>query len=558
MTLAGPPHDAGQTVKADRLPSPRLRRMARRLGLGAGLSAGVVAVALAVAAYDFHQRAERDVLAALEVQADSLADRTKLVIQAAAVLLDRVTRLGEDTDWADPASAPRVSAELRRLRTLLPPVVRLGLWDTAARPLATTESNLAPGLSIADRPYFTVHAERGAGGHNGLEISTPLSSIVDGSAILVLSHRLNRPDGGFAGVATLSVRPAEIAADLMRDTARPLMGDVSRIRWRHRDGQDMAVLSRPDGEPAGATVRRMVGDHPLLVEVTATGRAVLDRWMATAPPALALDLMVSVLLAVIALVLLRWSTADEASRNALTALAGRLRRTNIELEEHVSERTQALAQRDLLLREVNHRLKNSLQLAASLVQMQRQIVESPDTRQQLTDTVARLHAIARVHDQLYQTSDVQRVEIAAYLRALCADLQQSAPASQPLWRIRVAADAMDLPTDQAVPLGLMVNELVTNALKHGQPRTTNADDWTIEVGLGMDAEGLVTISVRDHGPGMPAEAMTGKPKSLGMRLLTGLTRQLDARLTVEDAGPGTRFLVRFRPQPLAPGTEPDR
>ncbi|MBP2297545.1 sensor histidine kinase [Azospirillum picis] len=539
--------------------SPGLRRRIRRLGLGTALSAAVVTLALGLTSYDSYRWSRDELRLDLETQADSLADRGALTIQAASLLLDRAMRLGEDTDWTAGDAGTQVAAELRRLRDLLPTVVRIGLWDTAGRPLATTESDFPAGLTVADRPYFGAIAQ--ADGH--MVFSTPLASMADGMKVLVLGRRLTNRDGAFAGAATITVRPAEIAADLMRGMPGLRMGEINGVRWLRRADADpgpertgeteIATLSRAAPTPDGIAVRRPVGNYPLLVEVTASRQAALERWVAGAAPVLALELLVLVLLGTVALLLLRWSAAEAADRNSLAALAGRLRRANAELEENVSDRTraltEALAQRDLLLREVNHRLKNSLQLAASLVQMQRQVVQSPDTRQQLTDTVARLHAIARVHDQLYQSTDVRSVEMSAYLAALSADLEQSAPADEGTWRLRVIAEPIELPTDQAVPLGLMVNELVTNAMKHARPASADPTLWTIEIGLARAEDGQIALTVRDHGPGLPAGAMTGRPRSLGMRLLTGLTRQLDAGLTVEAADPGARVVIRFRPQP---------
>lgn len=528
----------------------RVQRMARRLGIGAALIAAAVAVLLIAAGYRAHNDAHAEIRAEAEAAAETLAGHTARFIEAADLMLDRLRQIGEETDWSDPARPAQLAAELRRLRNFLPPVLRLGLWDGKGQRLTSTEDDLPAGINVADRPYFIAHTTRLAGtGAGGLAISTPMASQVDGSSILVLSRRLSRPDGSFAGVASLSFNPEELS----RQPAQPRQGGPLAVRWMRDDGQPLATGGYGPAEGDEMLVRR-AGAYPLLVGVTVPERMAHDRWLAMVYPYLALGLVVLFGFGAGAWMLLRWASAENAYRGTLAALATRLRRSNAELEERVEQRTRALsetvAQRDLLLKEVNHRLKNSLQLACALVQMQGQTVAAPEVRQQLADTVARLQAIARVHDQLYRTEDVRRVAAADYLRTLCANLEQSALASERFWRVVVAADPVDLPTDQAVPVGLLVNELVTNALKHGQPATHGGEGWTVEVGLARLGDGRVRLTVRDHGAGLPGNSLPRKDGSLGMKLLTGLTRQLGATLTVEDAAPGARFVVLFQPQPL--------
>lgn len=523
--------------------------MARRLGLGAALIAGAVAILLLAAGYRARQDAKDALVREAETLTETLADQTTRFVEAADVMLDRLRQLGEDTNWADPSRSARLSAELRRLRNLMPAVMRLGIWDAEGRRLASTEDNLPSEFSVAGRPYFIFHREGGDGDEPRLAISEPMNSLMDGSTILVLSRRLQRPDGSFAGVATLSFKPSELTRHrptLFRD------GPLS-IRWL-RDDQKTLETEGEIGDGGGHRTQRKAGPYPLLIETTIADDAEFNRWLLLVMPHLALGLVVLFGFGAGAWILLRWAMAEDVYRSTLATLAMRLRRSNADLEERVEERTKALseavAQRDLLMKEVNHRLKNSLQLACGLVQMQARGVSAPDVREQLADTVARLQAIARVHDQLYRTDDVRRVATATYLQLLCADLEQSNLASQRFWRVVVQAEPIDLATDQAVPIGLIVNELVTNALKHGQPVDTDVDAWTVEVGLVRVDNGRVRLTVRDHGTGLPDGVLPRRDGSLGMKLLQGLIKQLDARLTVENASPGARFAVEFLPQTL--------
>ncbi|CAO3432470.1 hypothetical protein [Azospirillum doebereinerae] len=526
--------------------------MARRLGIGATLIAVSVAVLLLAAGYRAHRDTETEVLLETETLSDTVADHTARFIETADLMLDRLRQLGEETEWSDPAHSVRLAAELRRLRGFMPAAVRLGVWDADGKRLTSTEDELPAGFSIADRPYFISHKTLAANGEaRGLVISEPIASKLDGSTVLVLSRRLNRGDGSFAGVATLSFNPIE----LVYHPLRPHRNEPPSIRWMRDDRRPLAAAGPLPGE-GGIVAQSRVGSYPLLVETRMPENAVRERWLGRVFPYLALGLVVLFGFGASAWVLLRWASAEDVYRSTLATLATKLRRSNADLEERVDERTKALsdmvAQRDLLLKEVNHRLKNSLQLACALVQMQGQSVNGPEARQQLADTVARLQAIARVHDQLYQTEDVRRVAAATYLHSLCADLEQSALASECFWRILVTADeTVELATDQAVPVGLLVNELVTNALKHGRPATSDGNIWTVEVGLVRIDGGQIRLSVRDHGAGLPDAALPRKDGSLGMKLLNGLTRQLNASLIVENAAPGARIIVTFRPQDVA-------
>ncbi|WP_179166116.1 sensor histidine kinase [Azospirillum agricola] len=537
----------------------QVRRMVRRLGIGAALLAVTVALLLTFAGYRAYRETNTEVLRETELLVETLSGHAARFIEAADLMLDRLRQLGEETGWSDPAQSARLPAELRRLRGLMPAVMRLGIWDAEGRQLASTEDDLPAGFSVADRPYFATHRP-GPGGtapetaNASLAISEPLASQVDGSTIIVLSRRMSRPDGGFAGIVTLSFKPMELTLP----PTRPPPGGPASVFWTLGD-QRMLAAEGPTAEPAAATgqepARRRVGAYPLFVEALPPKGAEFDRWLALMLPQLALGLVVLFGFGAGAWILLRWASAEDAHRSTLATLATRLRRSNADLEERVAERTrelsEAVAQRDLLMKEVNHRLKNSLQLACALVQMQGQTGSTPEVRQQLADTVARLQAIARVHDQLYQTDDVRRVEAAPYLRTLCADLEQSTLASQRFWRIVVTADPVDLPTDQAVPVGLMVNELVTNALKHGQPAEADGGNWVVEVGFSQLADGRLRLTVRDHGTGLPDDTLPRRDGSLGMKLLNGLTRQLNATLAVENAAPGARFIMTFRPQDVA-------
>ncbi len=195
-----------------------------------------------------------------------------------------------------------------------------------------------------------------------------------------------------------------------------------------------------------------------------------------------------------------------------------------------------VSQKSTLLREVNHRVKNSLQLVSSLLTLQTLSLSGEAERAHFRDARSRIEAIARVHSRLYQTEQFQTIEFGSYLNELCTDLG-SASGGGTLCRIAVRADRIDLPIDQAAPLGLIANELITNAIKHRGPEQA-------DIRVELHAHGpALELTVTDQGPGLPANFDMRKSRSLGMRLITSLTGQIDASVTRLPVERGTSFRI---------------
>lgn len=217
-----------------------------------------------------------------------------------------------------------------------------------------------------------------------------------------------------------------------------------------------------------------------------------------------------------------------------------LRNSEERVRSVLDEKEILLAQKDMLLKEVNHRVKNSLQLVASLLNLQGRQVEDAKSRQAFEDAVSRVGAIAQVHEQLYKNDDVSRVEFGSYLRTLCTQYGGEGSVS-------INAATLEIPTDAAIPLGLLAVELLTNALKHAGPGTP---EQPIEIFFGrLDAEGELSLIVRDHGPGIAPEFLDARSRrrsgSLGMRLIESLAGQIEAEVQVENAGPGVRWTLKL-------------
>lgn len=201
---------------------------------------------------------------------------------------------------------------------------------------------------------------------------------------------------------------------------------------------------------------------------------------------------------------------------------------------------EALEQREVLLQEVNHRVKNSLQLVSSMLNLQAGTAGDERVRRGLLEASTRIAAVARAHQRLYRSDDIRNLDLAAYLVDLCQDLN----AVRSDCAIRVTApEAVPIATDRAIPVALVVNELVTNAVKYG----AGADGPSrVEVRLERDGgSDEVILSVSDDGAGLPPGFDPATTPGLGMRIVTAFAQQLGARLEFGPRARGTEFALRI-------------
>ena len=199
--------------------------------------------------------------------------------------------------------------------------------------------------------------------------------------------------------------------------------------------------------------------------------------------------------------------------------------------------TAALERQQLLAKEVNHRINNSLQIVAGMLHLQTTATQSAEVQHALRDASSRIAAIARAHQRLYSREQIHTIDLGAYLGDICGDLAKATPNC----RINFSAGAnIECATDTAIPVALLVNELITNSVKYGYP------DGGCEVWVDVThADGAIVISVRDQGIGLPADFDLKSGKRLGMRLVTALSSQVKADLQVHRRSPGTEFLLRI-------------
>ena len=198
--------------------------------------------------------------------------------------------------------------------------------------------------------------------------------------------------------------------------------------------------------------------------------------------------------------------------------------------------SRALREKETLLQEVHHRVKNNLQVVSSLLSMQAATAESDASRAALEDSTNRIRTMALIHQQLYGGTDFSAIELGEYARSLTGELRI---AFDPRGELRLALDTVHVALAQALPCGLILNELVTNAFKHGR----SADGvCRVTVALERGDDGFV-LRVADEGRGFSTDWATLRRRSLGAQIVESLVRQLRARLEVESTPAGARFSV---------------
>jgi len=211
------------------------------------------------------------------------------------------------------------------------------------------------------------------------------------------------------------------------------------------------------------------------------------------------------------------------------------------VQARTSELEAALAAQATLLHEVDHRVKNNLQMISSLIVMQSRAIEDDSVKRSLRAMLERIEALSTVHRRLYQSRDVSRFDVSDFVRDLVSDLLSAS--GRPDLRSVLDLDPVVISAEKATPVALIINELVTNALKHA---FGDGADAAGKGKLGVQLrriDGHFTVEVSDNGKGMPVSDGKGNSSSFGMRLIRSLGKQLHADIQWHDAAPGTRVLI---------------
>jgi two-component sensor histidine kinase len=233
---------------------------------------------------------------------------------------------------------------------------------------------------------------------------------------------------------------------------------------------------------------------------------------------------------------------DQADADFLAGFAGLLG-IAIERQQADAQLQKALEHQALLTREMSHRVKNSLTSVVGLLRVQARSAQSAEVRSALEDASLRVDTIAQVHDHLWRSSHVGFVELSDFMSELCKKLGGTMRGHV----LRSHADPMLISADHAIPLGLLINELVTNAVKYAYPDGTGRIDISAR-----EIAGHLRVDISDYGVGLPADFDIDQPRhSLGFKVVNGLIRQLQGQLTISASEPsGASFSLDL---PILPG-----
>ena len=238
---------------------------------------------------------------------------------------------------------------------------------------------------------------------------------------------------------------------------------------------------------------------------------------------------------------------DEISdlADAINTMIGSIQSSQEKLHKSLEEQS-SLREKDILLREIHHRVKNNMQMLSSLMRLQARRASTDEAREILRESEARIRSMGLIHEKLYQSESISSIDMHGYLKTLTDEiLRMSGGASgggAGRREVRLSVPGIGLGSDTALPCGLMVTELVQNSMKYAFP---DGRDGVILVALSRNPAGEFSLVVCDNGVGFPADFDPMARQSLGMRLVRMLTDQLHGRVTISGEQ-GTRTEVSFR------------
>jgi two-component sensor histidine kinase len=229
----------------------------------------------------------------------------------------------------------------------------------------------------------------------------------------------------------------------------------------------------------------------------------------------------------------RFTEADSLFLQAFSYLIG------LAIDRHKAEAKvkEQLEFQVLMNAEIGHRVKNSLAMVAAMLALQRRASSDVSIQSALADAEARIQTIADVHDRLWRTSELSTVDLETFVTDLCTRLAAAAGHHT----VRCCIAHIDVSTDMAVTLGLLINELVTNAFKYAYPD----ERGVVTISVTTEDDKRLRLEVSDRGIGLKSAPGKTAVRSLGMKLIATLSRQLEAQVQWEEGNPGTRFIMVF-------------
>ena len=217
-------------------------------------------------------------------------------------------------------------------------------------------------------------------------------------------------------------------------------------------------------------------------------------------------------------------------------------RNNSEMAGKNQQLQRLMSEKEWLLREIHHRVRNNLQIVMSLLNSQSAFIDNETALTAIQDSQYRVHAMSLIHQKLYNSENVASIEMSFYIRELTSYLRDGYNTGQRI-RFEYDIDPLELDVSQAVPIGLILNEAITNSIKYAFP---DGRTGTITIALKKSDALHYQLIIADDGVGMPYEFSTQKTSSLGLKLIAGLSADLDGKFLIENNS-GTTIKISFIP-----------
>lgn len=221
----------------------------------------------------------------------------------------------------------------------------------------------------------------------------------------------------------------------------------------------------------------------------------------------------------------------------------------IAIERDITERKKAeeqikwsLREKEILLKEVHHRVKNNLQVVSSLLGLQSAYITDKEAKRSLEKSRQRVESMSIIHEKLYQSKDLARIDFKEYMESVVSNLITLNNSPNKEVKIILDIEGISLDISRSIPCGLVLNELITNSLKHA---FTDGREGEIVIGMRCNESGRISLTVSDNGIGFPDRVDFRKTKSLGMQLVIALIKQIDGVIDME-ACAGTCFRIAFQ------------
>ncbi|HEX5227581.1 MAG TPA: histidine kinase dimerization/phosphoacceptor domain -containing protein [Bryobacteraceae bacterium] len=224
----------------------------------------------------------------------------------------------------------------------------------------------------------------------------------------------------------------------------------------------------------------------------------------------------------------------------------------LERDEELERQSALLRERETLLREIHHRVKNNMQVMSSLLSLQSRTSHNPEVKKLLEDNQNRIQSMALLHEILYQSEDLATVDFSKYVRRMVEHLFLSYGVDHRQIRLHTELDSVCLELDDALPCALLISEVISNSLKHGFPERREGE---VRILLRNEGGCGVSLVLADNGVGLPDQLDWPTSRSLGLRLVRALAEQLHGRLDIRSHGGTEVHLVFLAKRKKAPGQE---